>query len=205
MSSHLFYSLNGNDTLLKACPSLQLLSPPENLIEPVPVTPLREMCLLHPSKSKFNTSSCLWSAGFEGTSDMKCMSWLGSAVKNPGVNLDAQVLPRFSLSSFPGLWEGFSLVLNWSFLLYWNQWLFTSCSLVIHYFFSISVKTYGFLLFKITSERLDNLSAFTTQEFCLFSSWESHTGKFLSSPSAPSHPPVNVLQSSERFCMLALF
>lgn len=35
-------------------------------------------------------------------------------------------------------------------------------------------------MFKITSERLYNLSGFITQEFCLFSSWKSHTGKILS-------------------------
>jgi len=33
VSSHLFYSLNGNDTLLKICPSLGTLSPSETLIE----------------------------------------------------------------------------------------------------------------------------------------------------------------------------
>lgn len=126
------------------------------------------------------------------------MPWLSPAIKHPGVNLDGQALPRFPVS-FSGFGEGCSLVLNWSFLLCWNQWLITSCSRVIHYFFSISVKTCDFLLFKITSERLYSLSGFITPEFCLFSSWKSHTGKILSSASAPSHPSVNVLQSQERF------
>lgn len=37
-SSHLFYSLNRNDTFLKICPSLGMLSPSESLIEQTHLT-----------------------------------------------------------------------------------------------------------------------------------------------------------------------
>lgn len=191
VSSHLFCSLNGKDMLLKTCTSLQLLSPPEKCTELLHVPLLREMCLLQRA-ALTGAAACevlglLCTAG--GSLIWEWMSWLGSTRNHPCVHLHGQVLPRLPVSIFR-IWEGFSLVLNWSFLLCWNQWLVTTCSLVILYFFSISVKTYDFLLFKITSERLYNLSGFITQEFCLFSSWKSHTGKILSKCSFCECAPV---------------